>query len=39
MSKVANEFGIDKALKALGIQAINDGTSTGADTFSSGEII
>lgn len=39
MSKLATEFGIDKALKALGVQAINDGTSTGSDTFGSGDII
>ncbi|GAB5474657.1 MAG: aldehyde dehydrogenase family protein [Maribacter sp.] len=39
MSKVALEFGIDEALKALGIIEINDGTSTGSSCFSSGEII
>ncbi len=39
MSKLATEFGIDKALKALGVQDINDGTSTGSDTFGSGDII
>jgi len=39
MSKVAAEFGIDKALKALGITDLNDGTSTGSDNFSSGAII
>lgn len=39
MSKIATEFGIDEALKALGIKEINEGTSTGADNFSSGEII
>jgi len=31
--------GIQKALNALGIKDINDGTSTGTDHFSSGEVI
>ena len=39
MSKIATEFGITEALKALGINEINEGTSTGSDNFSSGEII
>ena len=39
MSKIATEFGITEALKALGIQDINEGTSTGSNSFSSGEII
>ncbi len=39
MSKIATDFGIDKALKSLGIQAINNGTSTGDHNFSSGEAI
>ncbi len=39
MSKIKTEFGIDDALKALGISAINDGTSTGSNNFSSGELI
>ena len=39
MSKIAKEFGIDKALKALGIQQSNDGTSTGFKSFCSGEFI
>ncbi len=39
MSKVASTFGIDKALKALGIQDINLGTSTGSNNFSTGEIL
>ncbi|MBU2948479.1 L-piperidine-6-carboxylate dehydrogenase [Zobellia uliginosa] len=39
MSKVASQFGIDKALKDLGIQDINNGTSTGSLNFGSGEII
>ncbi len=36
MSKIAQKFGIHEALKKLGIQAINNGTSTGLNNFSSG---
>jgi aldehyde dehydrogenase (NAD+) len=39
MNTIATNFGIDKALQILGIQALNNGTSTGANQFSSGEII
>ena len=39
MSKIATTFGINDALKALGIKDINDGTSTGSNHFSSGELI
>lgn len=39
MSKVAAEFGIKDALKALGIKDINEGTSTGSNNFSNGELI
>ncbi|SNY94802.1 aldehyde dehydrogenase family protein [Flagellimonas pacifica] len=39
MSKIAMTFGIDKALKQLGLSEINDGTSTGSNYFSSGEAI
>ena len=39
MTLVAVDFGIDQALEKLGIKEINDGTSTGSDYFSSGEII
>ncbi len=39
MSKIATTFGINDALKALGIKDINDGTSTGTNNFSSGDII
>lgn len=39
MTAVAMDFGIDEALRALGIKDINDGTSTGSDFFSSGELI
>jgi len=39
MSKIATNFGINKALKTLGINAINEGTSTGSHSFSKGDII
>jgi len=39
MSNIAKEFGINKALKDLGLTDINNGTSTGKDFFSNGEII
>jgi aldehyde dehydrogenase (NAD+) len=39
MSKIAADFGIAQALKTLGVQAINNGTSTGEHNFSSGETI
>ena len=39
MKAVATDFGIDKALKTLGVKAINEGTSTGSNNFSSGDII
>ncbi len=39
MSKIASEFGIAEALKSLGIKDMNNGTSTGSDNFSSGEVI
>ena len=39
MSKIAEEFGIKQALKDLGLNEINNGTSTGKDWFSNGEII
>ena len=39
MSIVATDFGMDKALKQLGLQEINDGTSTGSENFGSGELI
>lgn len=39
MSKIATTFGIHEALKQLGIQDINPGTSTGSNNFSSGEIL
>jgi len=39
MSTIAQQFGMQEALQALGIKEINDGTSTGSNSFSSGEII
>jgi len=39
MSKIAAAFGIEEALKELGLNEINNGTSTGKDWFSNGEII
>lgn len=39
MTLVAVDFGIDQALEKLGIKETNNGTSTGSDYFSSGEII
>jgi aldehyde dehydrogenase (NAD+) len=39
MEAVATDFGIEKALQQLGVQPINEGTSTGSDNFSGGEII
>ena len=39
MKAVATDFGIDKALSALGVKAINEGTSTGSNWFSNGELI
>jgi aldehyde dehydrogenase (NAD+) len=39
MNTIATNFGIDKALQILGIQALNNGTSTGTNKFSHGEII
>lgn len=39
MSLVATDFGIKEALTQLGLSEINDGTSTGLNSFSSGEVI
>ncbi len=39
MKTLATDFGIDEALDSLGIKAINEGTSTGSNNFSNGEII
>ena len=39
MSVVATDFGIEEALAKLGLGEINDGTSTGLNSFSSGDVI
>jgi aldehyde dehydrogenase (NAD+) len=39
MEAVATSFGMDKALKELGLEAVNQGTSTGSEWFSSGDEI
>ena len=39
MSKIATDFGIMDALKKLGIEEVNKGTSTGSQCFGSGETI
>ena len=39
MEALALDFGMDKALKALGVKAINEGTSTGSEWFSEGDLI
>jgi len=39
MSTIAQQFGMTEALEILGVKAINEGTSTGNNHFSNGEII
>ena len=39
MEAVATDFGIEKALKQLGVKDINEGTSTGSNNFSNGNIL
>ena len=39
MTTIASQFGMNEALDKLGIKLINDGTSTGLQNFSSGEIL
>ena len=39
MSEIALDFGVDTALKVLGIKKSNNGTSTGSTNFGSGEEI
>jgi aldehyde dehydrogenase (NAD+) len=39
MQATATDFGIKDALQTLGIQEINEGTSTGSEHFSNGEVI
>ncbi|MFT5753101.1 MAG: aldehyde dehydrogenase (NAD+) [Flavobacterium sp.] len=39
MSTIAQQFGMVEALEKLGVKAINEGTSTGNEWFSNGEVI
>jgi aldehyde dehydrogenase (NAD+) len=39
MSTIAQQFGMIEALEKLGVKTINEGTSTGNEWFSNGEII
>lgn len=39
MTTIASQFGMNEALEKLGIKLINEGTSTGVENFSSGEIL
>lgn len=39
MKALATDFGIEKALQELGVKDINEGTSTGSNNFSNGEIL
>lgn len=39
MQAIATDFGIQKALNILGVKEINEGTSTGSNNFSNGDIL
>ena len=39
MTTIAQQFGMTEALQQLGIKAINEGTSTGINHFSSGDLL
>ena len=39
MTTIAQQFGMTEALQQLGIKNINEGTSTGQNNFSNGEIL
>ena len=39
MSTIAQQFGMTEALQILGVKTINEGTSTGQNHFSNGEIL
>ncbi|WP_304201045.1 aldehyde dehydrogenase family protein [Flavobacterium alvei] len=39
MTTITNSFGIELALKQLGIKSLNDGSSTGINSFSNGAIL
>ena len=36
---MANTFGIQEALAQLGLKEMNEGTSTGSNNFSSGDVL
>lgn len=39
MKAIAADFGIQEALEQLGVKALNEGTSTGSNHFSNGEVM
>ena len=39
MATLTDQFGIQEALAKLGIKELNDGTSTGSNSFANGKII
>lgn len=39
MQAVATDFGIEQALSQLGVKAVNEGSSTGSEWFSNGELV
>ena len=39
MSIISANFGIKEALKQLGVKSINEGTSTGSNNFSNGDVL
>lgn len=39
MASIAQQFGMTEALAQLGVKAVNEGTSTGQNNFSNGEIL
>ena len=39
MQAIASDFGIENALKELGVKSLNEGTSTGSKWFSNGEVL
>ena len=39
MEAITADFGIKEALEQLGVKALNEGTSTGSNNFSNGEVI
>lgn len=39
MATIAQQFGMTEALEILGVKAVNEGTSTGNNHFSSGDVI